>query len=173
MQVRKKHNKMNSCVTPQMAIRSVVNSPYRRINRVNKMIESHRQEGSESNGGEKWYQGANLLKPQFKIKSVRNVPKKGEISHQGSHGRMVHVRNFTLDHFYTPKQEDIEERQGANDFQNNFKNKCRLQRKVNKTIRDASLLDRLNKLTEKAPLNRYKSRAVGMSTRVAPLSGNF
>ena len=62
---------------------------------------SNRQEIIESNDGEEWLHGSNLLKPKFKIKSFKNVPKKQEIIHQDSHKQMVHVRNFTLDHIYT------------------------------------------------------------------------
>jgi len=43
--VRGKNNKINK-QPPYAVIKSVVNSPYRRINRVNRMIMSHRQEVS-------------------------------------------------------------------------------------------------------------------------------
>ena len=87
---------------------------------------------------------------------------------------MVHVRNFTLDKCYLERpEEEIEEKHGGNGFQDNFKNRCRLHRKVNKLNKDASLLDRLNKITERAPLSRYKSRAFGVSTLLAPFSGNI
>ena len=78
MPVRQKNNKMgNTSVTPtpQAILKSYVTSPYRRINRVNKMIMNNRQEVQSSNDSEEWSKRVNLFRTQFKIKSLRNTLK--------------------------------------------------------------------------------------------------
>ena len=50
----------------------------------------------------------------------------------------------------------------------NYKNRCRLVRRSPKNVGEASLLDRLSKISTDKPINRYKSRAFGEYTRVTP-----
>jgi hypothetical protein len=118
----------------------------------------------------------NSLIPQFKIKSLKSTVKREHLSHgNGSRERIMHVPNFPLEKFSLTMKVDAENEKvfgSCNSFQENYKNRVRLHRKTPKHSREASLLDRLTKITHQTPLRRYKSRAFGSWTKVAHLAPN-
>lgn len=149
---------------------SVLKSPFNRINRIDRMITVHKQSQSQH---QEVSPPANPhpLRTQFKIKCRKtHKEKEREDSFWKFKNQQlvaaVHVRNFTLDQLGERSEAEEPSMSTSNCFQENFKNRCRLHQQNAKVPHETSLLNQLNKISKRSPLNRYKSKVFVASTKI-------